>query len=225
MSSSPMILAELSRRCPGGHEHDPMEGGRTTKASAIYPPMLCRAILRGAEAQRRADGLPVPAGVSQLLAAGLDEYIKDSSKLAGQYDRTSKKPDTDKYSHEKTAAVDGSLDAAALAALDSDEEVTAIVCDGCEGEFEIAPDFDPPDGCWYCEACARRPAGVSHTRKRLPVEQLDLASGVSINKFGSLRQAAAALGSASSIDQARQAIGRAVKVSVRMRVHSIARAW
>ena len=63
MSSSPEILKELSRRCPGGHEHDRMEGGRITSASAIYPPGLCRAILRGAESQRLLDGLLASSGV------------------------------------------------------------------------------------------------------------------------------------------------------------------
>ena len=71
MSSAPLVLEELSLRCQGGHVHDRMEGGRTASAAAIYSPALCRAILRGAERQRLADGRPVPSGVHQLQSVGL----------------------------------------------------------------------------------------------------------------------------------------------------------
>ena len=72
MSSAPAILEELGLRCQGGHEHQAISGGRLRSSrSAIYPAALCRAILRGAESQRRRDGRPVPAGVQQLLSVGL----------------------------------------------------------------------------------------------------------------------------------------------------------
>jgi len=72
MSSAPALLEELSLRCQGGHEHQAIRGGsQRSFLSAIYPAALCRAILRGAENQRRRDGLPVPAGLQQLLSVGL----------------------------------------------------------------------------------------------------------------------------------------------------------
>jgi len=74
-SSAPAILEELDLRCQGGHEHQAIRGGsQRSRLSAVYPAALCRAILRGAENQRRRDGLPVPAGVRQLLAAGLGVF-------------------------------------------------------------------------------------------------------------------------------------------------------
>ena len=45
-SSSPRMLDRLSKRCPGDHHHQPLEGGRANNA-AYYPPTLIRAILRG----------------------------------------------------------------------------------------------------------------------------------------------------------------------------------
>ncbi|EOD25865.1 hypothetical protein EMIHUDRAFT_206065 [Emiliania huxleyi CCMP1516] len=38
-------------------------------------------------------------------------------------------------------------------ALNPDEIVTAIVCDGCDGDFELPPGVPVPDGEWYCAAC------------------------------------------------------------------------
>ena len=35
-------------------------------------------------------------------------------------------------------------------ALNPDEIVTAIVCDGCDGDFELPPGVPVPDGEWYC---------------------------------------------------------------------------
>ena len=59
MSSAPEILARLGHKCRGGHRHQALIGGRAA-AAAVYPPGLCRAILRGAEAQRRCEGQPLP---------------------------------------------------------------------------------------------------------------------------------------------------------------------
>ena len=52
----------------GGHRHQPLLGGRAA-AAAIYPPQLCKAILRGAEAQRRREGQALPPAVLNELAA------------------------------------------------------------------------------------------------------------------------------------------------------------
>eukprot|EP00969_Alexandrium_andersonii_P028482 1243468-Alexandrium_andersonii.AAC.1 len=52
MSSAGMIFSELGRKCTGGHQHVALAGGRVA-AAAAHPPQLRRAILRGADAQRR----------------------------------------------------------------------------------------------------------------------------------------------------------------------------
>lgn len=46
VTNSRHIAIELQRRCSGDHEHQPLTNGRAAKA-AIYPPELCRAIIRG----------------------------------------------------------------------------------------------------------------------------------------------------------------------------------
>ena len=55
MSSSKCILRRLGRRCGGDHDHTKLEGGRPAKA-AIYPPELCREILKGTAEQWTKDG-------------------------------------------------------------------------------------------------------------------------------------------------------------------------
>ena len=75
MSSAPELLKRLGLRCRGGHRHQPLVGGRAV-AAAIYPPQLCKAILRGAEAQRRREGRPLPEQVVKELAIlGLSEAV------------------------------------------------------------------------------------------------------------------------------------------------------
>ena len=73
MSSAPALLEALSRRCPGTHRHQVLEGSGRAAAAARYPAALCRAILRGAEEQRRREGR-APAGVRQLQAGGLGVF-------------------------------------------------------------------------------------------------------------------------------------------------------
>ena len=51
-----------------------LEGSGRAAAVARYPAAFCRAILRGAEEQRRRDGSPVPAGLRQLQAHGLGVF-------------------------------------------------------------------------------------------------------------------------------------------------------
>lgn len=40
------IAAELGLRCSGDRIHEPLLGGKAAKA-AVYPPALCKAIVRG----------------------------------------------------------------------------------------------------------------------------------------------------------------------------------
>ena len=74
LSSAPAVLEALGRRCDRKHQHQVLEGSGRAAAAARYPPGLCRAILRGAEEQRRRDGDQVPAGVRQLQARGLGVF-------------------------------------------------------------------------------------------------------------------------------------------------------
>ena len=74
MSSAPAVLEALGRRCDGTHRHQVLEGSGRAAAAARYPAGLCRAILRGAEEQRRRDGGHVPPGVRQLQAHGLGVF-------------------------------------------------------------------------------------------------------------------------------------------------------
>eukprot|EP00969_Alexandrium_andersonii_P072107 3182706-Alexandrium_andersonii.AAC.1 len=59
MSSAGLLLSELGRKCIGGHQHTALANGRAA-AAAVCPPQLCRAVLRGADAQRRWEGQAVP---------------------------------------------------------------------------------------------------------------------------------------------------------------------
>ena len=71
MSSAPEVLGRLGHRCRGGHRHQELVGGRAA-AAAIYPPQLCKAILRGPEAQSRREGRVLPkAVVEELRIIGL----------------------------------------------------------------------------------------------------------------------------------------------------------
>jgi hypothetical protein len=54
-SSSEEVLRRLDRKCDGAHVHCHLTSGRA-KHAAVYPPELCRAILRGIERQRLREG-------------------------------------------------------------------------------------------------------------------------------------------------------------------------
>ena len=85
MSSAPALLEALGRRCGHRHRHQVLEGSGRAAAAARYPAGLCRAILRGAEAQRRRGGDQVPAGVRQLHARdlGVFELRRSAGEVAG----------------------------------------------------------------------------------------------------------------------------------------------
>ncbi len=74
LSSAPLLLRELARRCGGEHDHTRLLGGRRAAAAALYPPGLCRAILRGIAQQYRRDGKVVPAGVGRACWRGSGVY-------------------------------------------------------------------------------------------------------------------------------------------------------
>ena len=54
MTSSRVIAQALNVRCTGGHDHVPLVGGRAAGA-AIYPKMLCEAIITDVIKQKAMD--------------------------------------------------------------------------------------------------------------------------------------------------------------------------
>ena len=83
MSSSPAILARLDKRCPGDHAHQELLSGRAA-AAAVYPDELVRAIIMGADDQRRREGTTLPAGLLSALDSGTAIYdlAKDDAEIA-----------------------------------------------------------------------------------------------------------------------------------------------
>ena len=73
LSSAPELLSRLGRRCTGDHKHQQLTGGRAREA-ATYPQGLCRAMLRGIEAQRRREGGGPPVHVTRELDRGCAVY-------------------------------------------------------------------------------------------------------------------------------------------------------
>ena len=51
MTSARCLASQLDVRCDGGHEHVHLVGGRAS-AAQVYPPELCKAILRGIVRQK-----------------------------------------------------------------------------------------------------------------------------------------------------------------------------
>ena len=54
LSSSRFIAAELNRYCDGSHDHVHLVAGKAA-AAQVYPPELCKAMLRGTRKQKQAD--------------------------------------------------------------------------------------------------------------------------------------------------------------------------
>ena len=73
MSSSKAVLEKLSRKCDRSHTHQHLVSGRA-KAAAIYPPALCRAILRGIAEQKRLEGEAVPDHILEATDKGCAIY-------------------------------------------------------------------------------------------------------------------------------------------------------
>ena len=47
MVNSKYLARRLAKRCTGSHEHQALEGGTLTKQAEVYPPGLCKAIVKG----------------------------------------------------------------------------------------------------------------------------------------------------------------------------------
>jgi hypothetical protein len=68
-SSSEEVLRQLDRKCDGKHVHRHLTQGRARHA-AVYPPELCRAILRGIEGQRLREGAKVLSHAERQVERG-----------------------------------------------------------------------------------------------------------------------------------------------------------
>ena len=99
------IALELQRRCSQDHEHEPLMGGKAEKA-AVYPPRLCRAVIRGlrkymakrAEVEvptewqevfageiEDGEGVPVPEESEDDLEEALDREVEEAGRpVVGQ---------------------------------------------------------------------------------------------------------------------------------------------
>ena len=69
MTTSQVLGRELSRRCDGSHEHQPLLDGRA-KDAARYPPGLCRAICRGIAKEK----MLIEYGLSPMCSVGEERY-------------------------------------------------------------------------------------------------------------------------------------------------------
>ena len=75
MTSSRFVAEELNKYCDGSHDHVHLMSGKLTAAAQVYPPDLCKAMLRGTRKQKIADtGL-------DLKEHGLDEDKGDPVAL------------------------------------------------------------------------------------------------------------------------------------------------
>ena len=79
LTNSYHIACELQRQCTKEHEHEPLVGGKAA-AAAVYPPELCRAIVRGLKrhlrrSQKQQEG--VPAEMPVIFATGVKDTDLD----------------------------------------------------------------------------------------------------------------------------------------------------
>ena len=72
-SSATGVLKELGKRCSRQHQHVQLLSGRAAGA-AVYPPGLCRAILKGIDQQLHREGRHTPVRVANALASGTAIY-------------------------------------------------------------------------------------------------------------------------------------------------------
>jgi hypothetical protein len=73
LSSAPEVLKLLGKKCTREHTHQRLAQGRARDA-AIYPPELCKAMLRGIEAQRRREGKTLSNSLQKDLDRGCAVY-------------------------------------------------------------------------------------------------------------------------------------------------------
>ena len=79
LSSSRFIAAELNRYCDGSHDHVHLVAGKAA-AAQVYPPELCKAMLRGARKQKQADGLS-RVSTTTMTEQNTRSFIKSLSSV------------------------------------------------------------------------------------------------------------------------------------------------
>jgi hypothetical protein len=77
MTNAECVAEELQRRCDGGHEHQPLVGGRAGHAQE-YPRELCRAVCRGLAKQMKMDNrkLKPILGLEKGVTGGGEDWAK-----------------------------------------------------------------------------------------------------------------------------------------------------
>jgi hypothetical protein len=73
LCTSNAVLEQLSGKCPKNHDHQILVDGRAKRA-AHYPPGLCRAIIKGIEAEKQREGEVIPKDLLQSLEGGCALY-------------------------------------------------------------------------------------------------------------------------------------------------------
>ena len=79
MSSSRFVAEELNRYCDGSHDHVHLVDGKAA-AAQVYPPDLCRAMLRGTAKQKRADGLSL-VSTGSMTSNRVQHFIESLSSV------------------------------------------------------------------------------------------------------------------------------------------------
>ena len=81
ITNSEAIAEKISRRCPGGHTHVALVGGRAKKAQ-VYPKKCCEAVVQGIREQVRRDGMWQGLGEVWVLAE--EEEVEDEEEEGEQ---------------------------------------------------------------------------------------------------------------------------------------------
>ena len=80
LRSSIVVLDQLGNTHKGEHEHKHLLDGRA-KAASLYPSQLCRAIVKGIEAEKQRLGMVAPSGLLSSLEAGCALYSLDPEQV------------------------------------------------------------------------------------------------------------------------------------------------
>ena len=81
MSNAPMLLEELSARCQGlCGQHADLKNGRAAQ-TAIYPPELCTAIIRGLQRQWEADRVELAPEIVAAVRSEEDERATEIGQV------------------------------------------------------------------------------------------------------------------------------------------------
>jgi hypothetical protein len=83
LSSAAEVLKHLDKQCPRDHTHQRLAQSRAREA-AVYPPELCRAMLRGIEAQRRREGRAHGETLKKSLEQGCAVYALECPTSQGE---------------------------------------------------------------------------------------------------------------------------------------------